>query len=197
MTWLQLRPSVKNVVFFNLLTWFQREPRLRNTPLLPCFQSTANRDAPGRNYHWRSPSSTPQLLSSFQTPSSLCSKANLHPESPSPGQSPSIPVPVSVIHGTPFHSHRYPNIGDECYKPVPVSLCIQVSFSTFSVRKPTLGEIWKPIREVTEKRKLRLDLHFQFPSLCPVTICLPRRQVQKYIFKGIQNIDYIFKHMDS
>ena len=71
------------------------EPRLRTTPPLSCFQSIANRDALGRSYHWLSPYSTPSSLDCL--PSSLLSKANLHPESPSPGQSPFIPVPVALF----------------------------------------------------------------------------------------------------
>ena len=76
------------------------EPRLRTTPSLSCFQSIANRDALGRSYHWLSPYSIPSSLDCL--PSSLRSKANLHPESPSPRQSPFIPVPGALLMGPPF-----------------------------------------------------------------------------------------------
>lgn len=142
---------------------------MRNTPLLPCFQSTANRDAREENFTLAQALS-PSSLVHFKHPAVFAAR-QIYILSPPAQDNPIYTCPSTRYYGAPFHS-EYPNIGDECYKPVPVSLCIQVSFSTFSVRKPTLGEIWKPIRGCTEEKLNHSFFFFPVSKSHPVTICL-------------------------
>lgn len=68
-----------------------------------------------------------------------------------------------------------------------------MSFSIFSVRKPNLGEIWKPIQGHREE-KLGLDLHFSV-SKSVLSTCnhLPTQEVKKNTFSRAFRMITFFK----
>lgn len=146
------------------------------------------------NYHRLSPIHA-HLLSSFQTPSSCHSKANVHPESPSPGQSPFIPVPGALLMGPPLSLSQMSQYrwwvmwARACI--IPHSKC----HSPFSVWGSQTWERFGNLPKVAQRESWDLTCIFQFPSLCSLSCNhLPTQETspKKYIFKGIQN-DCIFK----